>query len=210
MIRARIVAASAFLACLLVAAGPAHAEKRLYGLSQAEAGATLACSGESSLALGAYLIYETGKPVEEAVLLAKQSASGLKDPSAAERRMRAVYATKPHSAVEWGRRVFEQCLTDRKVPLVQQRAGNCYMLTFYLAAVVPVHKMNGHTPKSMLDLIVTDKADAAFRQKLLPIVEEYYARGTTDPRKNSIADLGRFLHCANPGHEPISDDAAAH
>ena len=204
MIRARIAAPLAVLACLLAAAGPARAEKKIFGLTSQGAGDTLLCASESSMALGAYLLYETGRPLEETLPIARQSATGKAQPADAERRLRAVNAAKPRTTAQWGRQVFQSCLAQKLVPLPVARTGNCYMLTFYLAAVVPVHKANGHTPKTMMDIIVTKEADPTFRTKLEPLVVEYYGRSDADPRKNNVSDLGRFLKCANPGQPAVS------
>jgi hypothetical protein len=209
MIRARLVPALAALAALaatLAVATPARAEKLIFGLTQAQTGETLVCAGESSLALGAYLLYETGKPIGETMPILKQSEAGMAAPADTENRLRAVYTAKPRNAGEWGRRAFQHCLGTRKVPLPVDRTGNCYMLTFYLASVVPVYKANGYTPQTMLDFILSKQADPAFRQKVGGLVTEYYNRDTADPRKNNVLDLRSFLQCANPGKAPVSGE----
>src|SRR5690349_18468955 len=88
MIRVRPAAPLAALACLLAAAGPAHAEKKIFGLSEKAAGDTLVCAQESSMALGAYLLYETGRPLAETLPIARQSSAGKAQPAEAERRLR--------------------------------------------------------------------------------------------------------------------------
>jgi hypothetical protein len=208
MIRARVAAAFLALATTLAAAAPAPAparsERLIYGLTQPQTGATLACAGESSLALGAYLLYETGKPIEETLPLVKLSEGGMAAPANAEARLRAVYEAKPRSVSEWGRRSFQNCLARNQVPLDANRTGNCYMLTFYLASVVPLYKANGYTPETMMDFILSRQADPAFRTKVAALVAEYYNRSTAEPRENQVLDLGRFLQCANPGKAPVS------
>jgi hypothetical protein len=205
MTRFHPLAVVAALACTLLAAPEAAAEKRIYGLTQAATSNTLHCAAESSLGLGAYLLYETGHPLEKTLPVALATEAAKSEPKEVERRVRAVYAAKPTSPANWGTQVFQNCLVMKSVPLDYTRTGNCYLLTFYLATVVTLHRDAGRTDQQILDQMISPKADANFRAHVLKLIAEYGARGIADPRKNSIDDLGRFLQCVSPTQPAVSN-----
>jgi hypothetical protein len=205
MNRFRPLAVLAALACTLLAAPPAAAEKKIYGLTQAATANTLHCANESSLGLGAYLLYETGQPLEKTLPIALASENAKADPKEAERRIRAVYAGKPPTPATWGQQVFQQCLVMKSVPLDHTRTGNCYLLTFYLATVVNLHRDAGRTDQQILDQMISAKADPQFRKRVLGLIAKYGARSKADPRQNSIADLGTFLQCVSPTAPAVSE-----
>jgi hypothetical protein len=205
MNRFRPIVVLAALACTLAMATDALAEKRIYGQTQVAAGNTLRCAAEASLSLGAYLLYETGKPIEQTLPIAMTSAAAKADARETERRLRAVYAAKPVSPPAWGTQVFQQCLVNKAIPLDYTRSGNCYLLTFYLGAVVPLHQAQGMTNQQILAQVVPGSADAAFRTRVQVLVNEIVVRGNVDPRKNNVQDLGRFLQCVAPGQPAVSD-----
>lgn len=195
----------AALAGTLLAAPDAAAEKRIYGQSAVAVGNTMNCAAEASMALGAYLLFETGQPIEKTLPIAQQSAAAKADLKNTERRLREVYTAKPTSAPAWATQTFQSCLAMKVVPVDYARSGNCYLLTYYLAAVVPLHKSNGLDNKAILDSVVTDKAAPAFRARVQTLVDEYAGRSTANVRKNNVTDTGRFLQCVSPGQPAVSN-----
>jgi hypothetical protein len=196
----------AALAGTLLAAPDASAEKRIYGQTPVAVGNTLNCATEASLALGAYLLYETGAPIEKTLPISLQSAAAKTDAKNTERRLRDVYASKPKSAPAWATQTFQSCLTMKVVPVDYSRSGNCYLLTFYLAAVVPLHKSNGLDNKAIRSSVVSDKADPAFLARVQALVDEYAARDPANKRKNDVTDAGRFLQCVAPNQPAVSNN----
>jgi hypothetical protein len=188
----------------LLAASTASAEKKIYGQTPVAVSNTLNCAAESSMALGAYMFYESGQPIEKALPIAQESAAAKSDAKNTERRLREVYTAKPTSAPAWATQVFQSCLAMKVVPVDYSRSGNCYLLTFYLAAVVPLHKSRGMDNKAILASVVTDKADPAFLARVQALVDEYAARNPANVRKNNIVDAGRFLQCVSPGKPAVS------
>lgn len=195
----------AALAATLLAAPDASAEKRIYGQTPVAVGNTMNCAAEASKALGAYLLFETGQPLEKTLPISLQSATAKADAKGTERRLREVYAAKPTSAPKWATQTFQSCLAMKVVPIDYARSGNCYLLTFYLAAVVPLHKASGLDNKAILDSVVTTKAAPAFRSRVQALVDEYAARDATNVRKNNVTDTGRFLQCVSPGQPAVSN-----
>jgi hypothetical protein len=195
----------AALAGTLLAASNASAEKRIYGQTPVAVGNTLNCAAEASLALGAYLLYDTGEPIEKTLPISLQSASAKADPKGTERRLREVYTAKPTSAPKWATQVFQGCLAMKVVPIDYARSGNCYLLTFYLAAVVPLHKASGMDNKAILDSVVIDKAAPEFRARVQTLIDEVAARDPANVRKNNVSDAGRFLQCVSPGKPAVSN-----
>ena len=204
MNRLRPLLVLAALAGTLLVAPHARAEKKIYGQTPIAVSNTLNCAAESSMALGAYLLYETGQSIDKTLPLALQSASAKTDAKNTERRLREVYTAKPQSAPAWATQTFQSCLAMKVVPVDYARSGNCYLLTFYLAAVVPLHKANGLDNKAILDSVITDKAEPAFRARIQALVDEYAARDPANKRKNNITDAGRFLQCVSPGKPAVS------
>jgi hypothetical protein len=205
MNRFRPLLVLAATAAMLAVSAPALAEKKIYGQTQVATGNTLHCANEASLGLGAYLLYETGQPLEKTMPYALNSEVGKADPKEAERRMRAIYAAKPTSPAQWGTQVFQNCLVMKSVPLDHTRSGNCYLLTFYLAAVTTMHREAGRTEQQILDQMISPQADKTFRERVLAKIREYSARGNADPKKNSTIDLGTFLQCVTPSAPPVSE-----
>ena len=60
-----------------------------------------------------------------------------------EQRLRVIYDAKPGSMPAWGSSTFLQCLAARQVPLDADRSGVCYLLSYYLAVVVPGYRKQG-------------------------------------------------------------------
>ena len=205
MNRLRPALVLAALAGTLLAAPDASAEKRIYGQTPVAVSNTLNCAAEASMALGAYLLFETGQPIDKTLPLAQQSAAAKADQTNTERRLREVYTAKPTSAPAWATQTFQSCLAMKVVPVDYSRSGNCYLLTFYLAAVVPLHKANGLDNKAILASVVTDKADPAFLARVQALVDEYAARNPANVRKNNVTDAGRFLQCVSPGQPAVSN-----
>ena len=189
----------------LLAAPDALAEKRIYGQSPISVSNTMNCAAEASLALGAYLLFETGAPIEQTLPVALSSAAAKSDPKNTERRLRAVYDAKPVSASVWATQIFQGCLAMKVVPVDYARSGNCYLLTYYLAAVVPLHKSRGMDNQQILQQVVPGKPDPAFLARVQKLVDEYATRGNANPRKNNVTDTGRFLQCVSPGVPAVSN-----
>ena len=189
----------------LTVAPHAAAEKKIYGQTPTAVSNTLNCAAEASMALGAYLMYETGEPIDKMLPIAMDSAAAKADRKNTERRLREVYTAKPKSAPTWSTQAFQSCLAMKVVPVDYSRSGNCYLLTFYLAAVVPLHKSRGMDNKAILDSVVTNQADPAFRARVQVLVDEVAARNAADVRKNNVIDAGRFLQCVSPGKPAVSN-----
>ena len=195
----------AALAGTLLVAPNASAEKRIYGQTPIAVSNTLNCAAEASNALGAYLLYETGQSIEKTLPVALQGAAAKADPKGTERRLREVYAAKPTSAPAWSTQAFQSCLAMKVVPVDYARSGNCYLLTFYLAAVVPLHKANGLDNVAIRSSVVSDKADPKFLARVQALVDEYAARDPKNKRKNDVTDAGRFLQCVSPNQPAVSN-----
>jgi hypothetical protein len=189
----------------LLAAPNAHADKRIYGLTPIGVSNTMNCAAEASLALGAYLLYETGAPIDQTLPVAMASAAAKSDAKNTERRLKEVYEAKPVSAPSWATKIFQGCLAMKVVPVDYGRSSNCYMLTFYLAAVVPLHKSRGMDNQQILAQVVPGKADPAFLARVQKLVDEYAARTIANSRKNNVTDTGRFLQCVSPGVPAVSN-----
>jgi hypothetical protein len=205
MNRLRPLLVLAALAGTLLAAPHARAEKKIYGQTPIAVSNTLNCAAEASLALGAYLVYQTGDPIDKTLPIAMASAAAKADPKNTERRLREIYAAKPTTPSAWGRQVFQSCLAMKVVPIDYARSGNCYLLTFYLAAVVPLYKSQGLDNAQVLAEVVPGKAEPAFLARVRTLVDEYAARSTANPRKNNVSDAGRFLQCVSPGTPAVSN-----
>jgi hypothetical protein len=205
MNRLRPALVLAALAGTLLFATNAAAEKRIYGQSPVAVSNTMNCAAEASMALGAYLLYETGQPIEKTLPVANQGAAAKADQKNTERRLREVYTAKPQSAPAWATQTFQSCLAMKAIPVDYARSGNCYLLTYYLAAVVPLHKANGLDNQAILDSVVTDKAEPAFRARVQALVDEYAGRNPANVRKNNVTDTGRFLQCVSPGKPAVSN-----
>ncbi|MGH8028758.1 MAG: hypothetical protein ACREO3_02370 [Arenimonas sp.] len=205
MNRLRPILVIATLAGTLLAASTASAEKEIYGQKPVAVSNTMNCAAEASLALGAYLIYQTGEPIDKALPIAMGSASAKADPKNAERRLREIYTAKPTQPTTWARQVFQSCLAMKVVPVDYARSGNCYMLSYYLAAVVPLYKSQGMDNAQILAEVVPGKAEPAFIARVRGLVAEYAARSNADARKNNISDTGRFLQCVSPTQPAVSN-----
>jgi hypothetical protein len=195
---------AALLGTLLVAT-PAVAEKKIYGQSPIAVSNTMNCAAEASLALGTYLVYQTGEPIEKTMPVSLASAAGKADPKNTERRLREIYAAKPTQPTAWAKQVFQSCLAMKVIPVDYARSGNCYLLTYYIAAVVPLYKSQGLNNAQMVDEIVPGKPDPAFKARVQKLVEQYAARDTTNARKNNVADTSSFLQCVSPGVPAVSN-----
>jgi hypothetical protein len=189
----------------LLAATNAAAEKRVYGQTMVSVSNTLNCSSEAALALGAYILYQTGEPIDKVLPIAMSSAGGKADPKNTERRLREIYTAKPKQPIDWGTQVFQQCLAMKVVPVDYSRSANCYKLTFYLASVVPLYKSQGMDNAAIVTEVVPGKAEPGFLERVRKLVDEYAARSPTDVRKNNVTDTGRFLQCVAPGQPAVSN-----
>jgi hypothetical protein len=202
-LRPALVAAT-LLGTLLIAAN-ASAEKRVYGQTMTSVSNTMNCANEASLALGAYALYQTGEGVDKALPIALDSAAGKADPKNTERRLRDVYTAKPKQPIDWGTQVFQQCLAMKVVPVDYSRSANCYKLTFYLGAVVPLYKAQGLDNGQIVNAIVAGKAEQGFLDRMRKLVDAVAARNPADARKNDVADTGSFLQCVAPTQPAVSN-----
>jgi hypothetical protein len=196
---------AALLGTLLVASNAA-AEKRVYGQTMVAVSNTMNCANEASLALGAYILYQTGEPIEKALPVALASAAGKADPKNTERRLQEIYTAKPKQPIDWGTQVFQNCLAMKVVPVDYSRSSNCYKLTFYLASVVPLYKSQGMDNGQIVTEIAPGKAEPGFLAGVRKLVDEAVARNPADVRKNTVTDTGRFLECVAPGKPAVSNN----
>jgi hypothetical protein len=189
----------------LLAAANAHAEKKIYGLAPVAVSNTMNCAAEASLALGSYLVYQTKEPIEKALPVAPPTAAGKADPKNTERRLREIYAAKPTQPTAWGKQVFQNCLAMKAVPIDYARTGNCYLLTYYIATVVPLYKSQGLDNGQIVAEVVPGKPDPAFKDRVRKLVDQYAARDTSNARKNNVANTSSFLQCVAPGTPAVSN-----
>jgi hypothetical protein len=189
----------------LLAATNAAAEKKIYGLTPVAVSNTMNCAAEASLALGSYVVFESGEPIEKTLPVALASAAGKAEPKNTERRLRQIYAAKPMQPTAWGRQVFQNCLAMKVVPIDYARSGNCYLLTYYIATVVPLYKSQGLDNGQIVAEIVPGKPDPAFKDRVRKLVDQYAARDTANARKNNVADTSSFLQCVAPRAPAMSN-----
>lgn len=201
--RPALVAAAAVLT--LFASSHVAAEKRVYGQTMTSVSNTMNCASEASLALGAYVLYQTEQPLEKTLPIALATAGGKADPKNTERRLREIYAAKPTQPFDWGNKAFQNCLAMKVVPVDYSRSANCYKLTFYLASVVPLYKSQGLDNAQILAEIVPGKAEPGFLERMRNLIDEVAARNPADARKNNVGDTGRFLQCVSPGQPAVSN-----
>lgn len=205
------IASVAFVVLSLTAialSSPVRAEKTMYGLNREQVAYTMACGGESSLRLAEYSLYSTGQPIEKAVELAMTNLPPGKAPppkAMVEQRLRVIYEAKPRSMPAWGSSTFMQCLTAREVPLDAERSGVCYLLSYYLAVVVPGYKKQGMPEDAIVERIIQPSASKEMRDRLRALVEYYSKRDPQDIKNNVMRDTGYFLKCVAPDKPALSE-----
>jgi hypothetical protein len=195
----------AALLATLFAASNATAGKKIYGQSPVAVGNTMNCAAEASLALGTYIVYQTGEPIDKTLPVSLASAAGKADPKNTERRLREIYAAKPTQPTVWAKQVFQSCLAMKAVPVDYARSGNCYLLTYYIAAVVPLYKSQGLDNGQIVNEVLPGKPDPAFKDRVRKLVDQYAVRDMKNARKNNVADTSSFLQCVAPGSPAVSN-----
>lgn len=204
-------ASTAFVVLSLTTAAisaPARAEKTMYGLNREQVAFTMACGGESSLRLAEYSLYSTGQPIEKAVERAMTNLPPGKAPppkALVEQRLRVIYEAKPGSMAAWGSSTFLQCIAARQVPLDAERSGVCYLLSYYLAVVVPGYRKQGLPEDIIVERLIEPSASKEMRDRLRALVEYYSKRDGKDVRNNVMRDTGHFLKCVAPDKPALSE-----
>lgn len=204
---ANLVAAS-LLTLAIAFALPARAEKKMYGLTRDQVAFTMACGGESPLRLAEYSLYSTGQPIEKAVERAMTDLPPGKAPppkTLVEQRLRVIYEAKPRSMPAWGSSTFLQCIAARSVPLDAERSGVCYLLSYYLAVVVPGYRKQGLTEDEIVKRLIEPTASQEMRDRLAALVQYYAKRDTQDIKTRMMRDTGHFLKCVAPDKQALSE-----
>lgn len=206
----RIVSAAAASMLLLASAfaPPVRAEQKMYGLTREQVAFTMACGGESSLRLAEYSLYSSGQPIEKAVERAMTDVPAGKAPppkALVEQRLRVVYEAKPRSMPAWGSSTFAQCLAARNVPLDGERSGVCYLLSYYLAVVVPGYRKQGLPEDEIVKRLIEPSASKEMRDRLAALVQYYSKRDAQDMKTSMMRDTGHFLKCVAPDKPALSD-----
>ena len=187
---------------------PARAEKTLYGLNREQVAFAMACGGESSLRLAEYSLYSSGQPIEQAVERAMTNLPPGKAPppkTLVEQRLRVIYDARPSSMPAWGSSTFMQCLAARQVPLDPDRSGVCYLLSYYLAVVVPGYRKQGMPEDAIVERLIEPTASKEMRDRLAALVQYYAKRDAQDVRNNVMRDTGHFLKCVSPDKPALSE-----
>ncbi len=187
-------------------ADPEASGQRIFGLSPTELSDAVLCSAESVEGIRQHFLYSSGKPIEETLAMVLPLADSSQDPALIEAQLRAIYDAKPISAAAWVEPLFRACLTAKAVPLDNDRAGDCYLATFFLASQMVVFRDRARSdPATFAAPIQAEVSDPALRDLLPRLVQAYAAREPGDPTRQNMQDAGGFLKCAAPGKEPVAE-----
>lgn len=179
--------------------------ERIFGLSPQELSDTVLCAGESIEAIRLHFVYDSGKPFEETLPMLLSVKGDDEDPALIEARLRAIYDAKPASAAAWVEPGFKACLKQEAVPLDIERAGDCYLATYFLASQMLIYRERaGRDPAAFAAPIQAEVSDPKVRGLLPKLVSAYAARGALDPKRQNMQDTGDFLRCTVPGEPPVS------
>lgn len=189
------------------AAKPADTGQRIFGLTRVQVSAAMACNAEAVFGLGAHFLYASGQPIEETLPLALANTGTHQDPGEIEQRLRSVYAAAPVSAAAWSKPQFKACLTRHAVPLDNDRAGDCYLATFFLSTMLVTERKKAlDDPKAFIAPIAAQVQDPAIGRLLPKLAATSAAQVPGDPMKDNMRDLRGFLTCAAPGEAPVSQN----
>lgn len=179
--------------------------ERIFGLSRSELSSAVLCAGESVEAIRLHFLYGSGRPIEETLPMLLSANREGQDAAVIEARLRAVYEAKPVSAAAWVESDFKACLKDKAVPLEIERAGDCYLATYFLASQMLIFRERARRdPAKFAAPIQAEVSDQEVRDLLPKLVMAYAAREALDPTRQNTQDTGGFLRCAAPGQPPVS------
>lgn len=181
--------------------------ERIFGLSRSQLSNTLVCAGESVEAIRLHFLYSSGQPIEETLPMLLSADREVDDPAVIEARLRAVYEANPVSAAAWVEPDFKTCLKDKAVPLEIERAGDCYLATYFLASqMLIVRERALRDPARFAAPIQAEVSDPAVRALIPRLVQAHAKREAGDATRQNVQDTGDFLRCAAPGKPVVSGD----
>lgn len=187
-------------------AGPGASGQRIFGLSRSELSDAVSCSAEAVEGIQQHLVYAWGKPIEESLAMMLRLEGEGQDPALIEARLRAIYDARPVSAAAWVEPIFTACLKAKAVPLDNERAGDCYLATYFLASQMLLFRETARRdPAAFAVPIQAEVSDKALADLMPRLVLAYASREAGDPTRQNMQDTGGFLKCAAPGEAPVSE-----